>query len=165
MIKYVHGNIFTSRCKILVNPVNAVGCMGAGLALQFKQRYPKMFELYKERCHLRVKSSDEMDPEPVPVFNAGDIFPVAIPEDGHIVINLATKGHWKNASLLSDIERGLYALLDYMLQNHINSVAIPALGCGLGGQDFNAVSEVIEEVFSSDMRCFGMHIEVYHPSR
>ena len=50
MIKYVKGNILESDAEALVNPVNCVGVMGAGLAKQFKAKYPEMFDKYKELC-------------------------------------------------------------------------------------------------------------------
>ena len=50
MLHFVHGDIFESQAKVLVNPVNCVGIMGAGLALQFKRRYPEEFNTYKIVC-------------------------------------------------------------------------------------------------------------------
>ena len=50
MIEFVKGDIFESHCFAAVNPVNCVGVMGAGLAKQFKERYPQMFKDYKKRC-------------------------------------------------------------------------------------------------------------------
>ena len=50
MIEFVKGDIFESHCFAAVNPVNCVGVMGAGLAKQFKERYPQMFKEYKKRC-------------------------------------------------------------------------------------------------------------------
>jgi O-acetyl-ADP-ribose deacetylase (regulator of RNase III) len=49
MFKALIGNPFESRAQTLVNTVNCVGVMGKGVAEQFKQRYPAMFEDYKSR--------------------------------------------------------------------------------------------------------------------
>lgn len=43
MIRYVKGNIFNSQMETIVNPVNCVGVMGKGLALEYKRRYPTLF--------------------------------------------------------------------------------------------------------------------------
>ena len=43
-------SIFDSRADAYVNTINVVGIMGAGIALEFKKKYPKMFEHYKELC-------------------------------------------------------------------------------------------------------------------
>lgn len=53
MITYVKGNIFESPAKVLVNTVNTVGVMGKGVALEFKRRYPDMFESYKKICEAK----------------------------------------------------------------------------------------------------------------
>lgn len=50
MIRYVQGNIFESSAQTIVNPVNCKGVMGAGLAKQFKERYPKMYQAYHIFC-------------------------------------------------------------------------------------------------------------------
>lgn len=50
MIRYIDGNLLESDAEALVNPVNCVGIMGAGLAKQFKDKYPDMFDRYKELC-------------------------------------------------------------------------------------------------------------------
>jgi O-acetyl-ADP-ribose deacetylase (regulator of RNase III) len=54
MIEFVQGDIFESGCEVLVNPVNCKGVMGKGLALQFKRRYPEMFDIYLEACQVRA---------------------------------------------------------------------------------------------------------------
>ena len=51
MLKLIKNeNIFNSKCEYIVNPVNTVGIMGKGLALQFKEKYPENFEKYKKYC-------------------------------------------------------------------------------------------------------------------
>ena len=50
MIHHVNGNLLESDAEALVNTVNCVGVMGKGIALQFKKKFPKNFELYKEAC-------------------------------------------------------------------------------------------------------------------
>lgn len=129
MIKFLQGDIFESGCDLLVNPVNLVGVMGAGLALEFKNRYPKNYWAYKEWCRNR---------------NGYDI--VFFFQTRNIIIcNLATKYHWNQKSNKVLIDRGLTRLTNYvnMNQSLVNSVAIPALGCGLGGLDWNEVKPMI----------------------
>ena len=125
MIKYVKGDIFNSTANLLVNPVNSVGIMGAGLARQFKNRYPVMFKDYKEDCKkgLYVGGSCKIYGE---------------------VACLATKQHWKDPSQLRYITDGLRRLWLQMYGKKITSVAIPRLGCGLGGLDWDDVKQLIE---------------------
>lgn len=42
--------MFESSAGTLVNPINCVGAMGRGLALEFKKRYPEMFREYRILC-------------------------------------------------------------------------------------------------------------------
>ena len=54
MIKYVSGDLFKSETQTIVNTVNCVGAMGAGIALEFKNRYPNMFYSYKKICDSKL---------------------------------------------------------------------------------------------------------------
>lgn len=129
MIHYVSGNIFDSPAQTLVNPVNTVGVMGKGLALEFKKRYPRMFEEYKKQCRdgwLYV--GDLM------LWRAKD----------HFILNFPTKKHWKDLSSLIYIEAGLLSFANKYESYGISSIAFPKLGCGNGGLDWKAVKSVME---------------------
>lgn len=129
MIHYVSGNIFDSPAQTLVNPVNTVGVMGKGLALEFKKRYPKMFEEYKKQCRdgwLYVGS--------FMLWRAKD----------HFVLNFPTKKHWKDPSSLIYVEAGLLSLANEYESYGISSIAFPRLGCGNGGLDWKTVKPVME---------------------
>src|SRR6185436_21102554 len=63
------------------------------------------------------------------------------------VINFPTKRHWKGKSRIEDIQIGLESLVREVRQRNIKSIAIPPLGCGLGGLDWNEVRPLIEESF------------------
>ena len=56
------GNLFASQAQCLVNTVNCVGVMGKGVALEFRRRFPNMFEEYRRVCEagtLRRVGQDE----------------------------------------------------------------------------------------------------------
>ena len=127
MIRVCTGDLLAQDAEALVNPVNTVGVMGRGLALQFKKAYPEMFEGYQRACQRGqvelglmhvwwVGGSDRWSLDGRPVF----------------VINFPTKAHWRERSFLEDIEAGLKNLVEVLLQEGVASVAIPALGCGEG---------------------------------
>ena len=50
-MRFVDGNVLKSDCDTIVNTVNCRGVMGKGLALEFKNKYPEMFEAYKQACN------------------------------------------------------------------------------------------------------------------
>ena len=128
------GNIFNSSCEFLVNPVNCVGVMGKGLALEFKNKYPLNFEIYKKVC-------DNAS------FNIGNL--LIVPVDNKFIVNFPTKKHWRNKSDLEFIKIGLEELKVAIKDFNIKSIALPKLGCGLGGLDWNEVFDLIKDFHNS----------------
>jgi len=41
MLKFIQGNLLEADAEALVNTVNTVGVMGKGIALMFKEAFPK----------------------------------------------------------------------------------------------------------------------------
>lgn len=128
------GNIFNSSCEFLVNPVNCVGVMGKGLALEFKNKYPLNFEIYKKAC-------DNAS------FHIGNL--LIVPVDNKFIVNFPTKKHWRNKSDLEFIKIGLEELKVAIKDFNIKSIALPKLGCGLGGLDWNEVFDLIKDFHNS----------------
>jgi len=121
-------NIFETQAQAIVIPVNCVGVAGAGLALAAKQRFPHWYEDYRQKCHEMV-----IDPK-----KAMTIYKESQPW----LINFPTKTHWRKPSssvLLAYGAEYLYLLLQ---QEQIRSVALPKLGCGLGGQSWYGNNEL-----------------------
>ena len=122
MIEFKAGDLFAEDVEALVNAVNCVGVMGRGVALQFKRAFPENFKAYAVRCKRR-----EMRPGRVFAFETGR------QGNPRYIINFPTKRHWRDKSRLGDIESGLKSLVGAIEERHIRSVALPALGSGLGG--------------------------------
>jgi len=149
-LKFLKGDIFKSKAMALVNPVNCKGVMGAGLALQFKKKFPDMFDCYKSLC-----DSGKM------VVN-NTILCFVEPNRQHsndIIVLFPTKDDWQEPSLLEYIEKGLKDLKNKIEEFKITSVAIPALGCGLGGLDWLDVKKLI----IGELATMKADIEVYEP--
>ena len=127
------GDILTSDADAIVNTVNCVGVMGRGLALQFKNAYPENFRSYKKVCDAK-----QLEPGGLYIFDRGSL------ERPHYIVNFATKGHWKGMSRLADVKKGLVALREEVIRYKMRSVAVPPLGCGLGGLDWSEVRPLIE---------------------
>lgn len=134
MIEEGHGNLLTSDVEALVNTVNTVGVMGKGIALQFKRAFPANFRAYRTAC-----SRGEIRLGQVWLFDTGVL------GSRRYILNFPTKDHWRNASRLSDIVAGLDSLVSLVNDHHIQSLAIPALGCGNGGLDWAEVRPLIEQ--------------------
>ena len=137
MIEYVAGDLLKANTEALVNSVNSVGVMGRGVALEFKRRFPENFKAYKEACDW-----GEVQPGRMFVFETGELIP-------SYIVNFPTKRHWRGNSRLEDIRAGLAALVVEVEQREIRSIALPPLGCGLGGLDWQQVKRLIHVAFSA----------------
>lgn len=126
---------FSSSADAFVNPVNCQGVMGAGLALEFKKRYPTMFKEYWRRC----KNGDLW----IGSIHVWHIIQNCSPS---YIINFPTKIHWRSPSELDYIKTGLVALRQAIFNYGIPSIAILALGCGLGALQWSDVRPLIEDM-------------------
>ncbi len=111
-------DILTSAADALVNTVNTVGVMGKGIALQFKEEFPGKLLITRERN----KAGEEK-----------------------IIVNFPTKLHWRNPSRYEYIKDGLAELAKAIQEHKIKSIAIPPLGCGNGGLNWEIVKKMIQE--------------------
>lgn len=136
MIEITKGNILKADAEALVNTVNCVGYMGKGIALQFKQAFPKNFEAYQKACR-----GGHVRPGRMFIFETGGMF------GPKYIFNFPTKRDWRGKSRLEDIESGLSALVEDAKRLGISSIALPPLGCGLGGLDWGVVQPMIERHF------------------
>ena len=134
MIDLVAGNLLEADAEALVNSVNTVGVMGKGVALQFRQAFPDNYAAYVRAC-----KHNEVKPGLMFVVPSGTL------GNPRYIINFPTKRHWRQKSRLSDIRLGLVDLVDVIKKLGIKSVALPPLGCGNGGLDWDDVRPAIEE--------------------
>lgn len=151
MITYAQGNLLTADVDALVNTVNTVGVMGKGIALQFKRAFPSNYDDYRAACERHEVRIGEMY-----VHRLSNVIKPTY------IINFPTKRHWRSPSRLEDIESGLAALRDSIAALEISSIAIPPLGCGNGGLDWNVVRPRIEAALS-DLSC--VDVRVYAPGK
>jgi O-acetyl-ADP-ribose deacetylase (regulator of RNase III) len=138
MISYVKGNLLDSPAVALVNTVNLVGVMGKGIVLQFKQAFPHNFEVYKKACREGE-------------IGIGKILAVTdrnLLLGDKLILNFPTKTNWRLPSEYDYVDRGLVALREYVVAHRVPSLAVPALGCGNGGLDWNVVRPMIERQLS-----------------
>jgi len=124
------GDMFSEQTDAIVNPVNCVGVMGKGIALEFKERWYGNFKQYATRCAI-----GEMKP--------GKMFIYATEGMPKFIINFPTKFHWKYKTKISYIHSGLDDLVKQIKKLEIQSITLPALGCGLGGLSFDEVGPII----------------------
>lgn len=139
MIEFARGNLLKAEVDALVNTVNTEGVMGKGIALQFKRAYPKMYADYRSAAELGLVKLGKMHVVDLGAFGGGPKY----------VINFPTKGHWKSRSQISDIIAGLQDLRQVIQDRGIRSIALPPLGCGNGGLDWEEVRPIIVDMLGS----------------
>lgn len=149
MITIRRGNLLEDDAEALVNTVNTVGVMGKGIALQFKRAYPDMFADYE-----KASKSGTIERGRVHVWETNSLSP-------RFIINFPTKGHWRARSRLVDVEAGLQDLVRVVREKGIASIALPALGAGNGGLEWDVVRVRIMDAFSELPQ---VDVRVYEPA-
>ncbi|MEI9956252.1 MAG: macro domain-containing protein [Ferruginibacter sp.] len=149
MIKYITGNILDSSAEALVNTVNTMGVMGKGIALQFKKAYLNNYKAYEKAC----KNNE---------VQVGKMF---VSLDRNVtgektIINFPTKTNWKKPSEYKYIEDGLEDLKEVIREREIKSIAIPPLGAGNGGLNWEKVKIMIEH----ELGKLDIEVYVYEPT-
>ena len=127
--KIIKGDLLSSNAQTLVNTVNCVGVMGKGIALEFKKRFPEMYEDYVRRC-----ASGQVK------LGRPYLYRSLLPPH---ILNFPTKQHWRSVSRLEDIVQGLEYLEKHYHEWGITSLAVPPLGCGSGGLDWRDVGPIL----------------------
>lgn len=117
-LQIITGNIFTSRCQTLVNTVNCVGVMGAGLALECRLRFPEMHDKYVSLCDAQK-------------IDIGTLWIYKAPE--RWVLNFPTKKHWKYPSKPEFLHAGMQKFVGTYAEKGVHSIAFPLLGSDKGG--------------------------------
>lgn len=143
-IVIINGNLFNSKAQTIVNTVNCVGVMGKGIALVFKLRYPKLFDIYRQYCNDHL-------------IDIGKLWLYKGEPDAPWVLNFPTKTHWKLPSEYTYIEKGLQKFVDSYKEKGITSIAFPLLGANNGGLDKDRVISIMTKYLS---QC-DIPIEIY----
>lgn len=145
MIKVLIGNLFESQAQTWVNTVNCVGVMGKGVALEFKKRFPDMFEDYAARCRrAEVKLGR-------PYLYKRTVLPW--------ILNFPTKHHWREVADLQAIVQGLEYLRQHYRRWGITSLAVPPLGCGQGQLEWRIVGPTLYR----HLAALAIPVELYAP--
>jgi len=137
MITYTQGNLLEADTEALVNTVNTVGVMGKGIALMFKERFPKNMAEYAKACKDNQVHTGKMF-----VTETGELM------GPRWIVNFPTKQHWRAKSKMEWIKDGLIDLRKFIEVNDVKSIAIPPLGAGNGGLSWADVKAEIEKVLS-----------------
>lgn len=151
-LKLTSGDLLKTEADAIVNTVNCVGVMGKGIALQFKQKWPTNYASYKKACDAKAVRPGKMF-----VHDLGQL--AGRP---YYVINFPTKDHWRGKSQMSFIDEGLADLVRIVRELGIKSIALPPLGCGNGGLEWNEVRPRIVAAF--EPLADEVAVQIFEPS-
>jgi len=145
MVKVLMGDILKSNAQTLVNTVNCVGIMGKGIALEFKEQFPDMFNDYVARCNRNEVR-----------LGKPYLYKRLTPP---WILNFPTKGHWRSVSRIEDIVKGLKHLFQHYKEWGITSLAVPPLGCGQGQLEWKIVGPTLYRYLNQ----LDIPVELYAP--
>jgi O-acetyl-ADP-ribose deacetylase (regulator of RNase III) len=150
VIEFRRDNLLGADTEALVNTVNTVGVMGKGIALQFKKKFPGNFKAYERAC-----KNEEV--------RIGKMFTVTLDSltNPQYIINFPTKQHWRGKSRIEYVRDGLEDLLREIGRLDIHSIALPPLGCGNGGLDWE--SEVRPQIEAAFARVPEIRVQSFVP--
>jgi len=151
MINFTTGNLLEARAQALVNTVNTVGVMGKGIALMFKERFDENYRQYAAACKAHeVRTGHMFITQPTEL-------------DGpRWIVNFPTKQHWRSPSRLEWVTDGLQDLRKFLIDNKVKSIAIPPLGAGNGGLDWEVVKPEVERALGD---LTDIEITVFEPTK
>jgi len=143
MIKEIKGSLFDSPTKVIAHGANTLGIMGAGIARSIKAIYPNNFKTYNEKC---LKGE----------FKLGDV--LLVEDNKRIVANLGTQNELGAHASLQAVKLSFVLLMEELQKLGLKEVAIPKIGCGIGGLEWKDVREIVEEVSEN----YGVTVLVYY---
>ena len=160
----LEGDMFFSRRHTLTVSVNTMGVMGKGVASRAKWQFPDVYVQYQHLCrngqlrmgrpylYKRETSFDYEfadDPSTLKSANLQTWF-----------LLFPTKRDWRLNADIKGIEEGLQWLCRNYEKDGIESLAIPALGCGLGGLSWNDVGPLLCKYMST----MDIPVSIYLPT-
>lgn len=148
MIKYVKGDLFTSKANVIGHGVNCQGVFNAGIAQQIRKRHPEAFREYMTKYTLEG-------------WKPGDVQFVRLSNEiNKFVANIASQfyfGKKGKFALEYALEDGL-SRVNSFCQNRGFSASFPLIGSGLGGLDYFVCKEIFDKIFKKSL----VNVEVYY---
>ena len=140
MVSYITGNILYAQTDAIAHGCNTKGRMHQGLANELRMKIPGLYREYRALC-----TQGEF------VYGQGSVFLGNDP----LIINLATQAEGK--ATVESVQSAFEWMREISPEYNINSIAMPRIGCGLGGLKWSTINNVLEDIFSAS----NIEIEVW----
>lgn len=129
------GDVFAADdADAFAHGCNCAGAMGAGIAVQFKRRWPRMYDEYRSLCAAGS-------------FRPGDVF--LWRGDGATIFNLGTQATWRVGATEAAVRTSLERMARMADEFGVGRIAMPRVGAGLGGLPWPSVESIVREVAGS----------------
>jgi O-acetyl-ADP-ribose deacetylase (regulator of RNase III) len=141
-IEYIKGDLFSTNITTIVHGCNAQGVMGSGVAKIIRDAYPKAYDRYRKEyeLHQHLKLGDVI---PVPCgdrVNDADNF--------KIIVNAITQDFYGRDGTryvsYDAVADSMHKINKFCDVYGITEIAMPQIGAGLGGGDWNVIAAIIE---------------------
>jgi O-acetyl-ADP-ribose deacetylase (regulator of RNase III) len=132
MFREVEGDLFAMDVDAIGHGVNCKGLMGAGIAKPFREKFPLMYEEYALMCQAKD-------------FHPGDVFKYYV-GDGRWVYNLASQNKPGADADLGWLMQAAHTMMVHAHRYGVQEIALPQIGCGIGGLDYRDVRKVLSDV-------------------
>lgn len=130
----INSSLFDAPEGVMIgHGCNMKGFMGSGIAVQFKKRWPDMYQEYKELCQSYPAYRPKL----------GEVF-FWQAEDGRRIANIFSQNDMGPNADFAAIFGGVYVALRATGKN--GTLAIPRIGCGIGGQDWEKVKPMLKSL-------------------
>lgn len=146
-LSLVESDMFFSRMQTLTISVNTLGVMGKGLASRAKYQFPDVYVKYQDLCKNKILKMGKPY-----LYKREESLDFILADEAEKLTNLnlqtwfllfPTKTDWRKMADLRGIEEGLKWLVGQYRNEGIKSLAIPALGCGLGWLPWGVVGPIL----------------------
>ena len=147
MITYHNGDILKSGADYICHQVNCKGVMGAGLALQIRNLYPKLYDDYKQLCEASGKNMLGH----ISAYNAN------LKSKNYCttkIINMFAQEDYGRNKVQTDYKAFESCVRKIIVEAGMSNYDIPykpviafpyKIGCGLAGGDWDTVKGIIEK--------------------
>ena len=134
--EFLKADLFIAPGNVFAHGCNAYGIMGGGIAKVVRDKFPNVYETYRD--HFKEYGLNPADIVPAYTLEYDD--------DPRIFLNLITQvepgPNAKFEYLLESMQRAV----DYCAKIGEEHLSIPAIGCGIGGLDILDLDQVLYEL-------------------
>lgn len=135
-IRYIKGDVLTSPIPMIIHQCNAQDTMGSGVAKAIRDKYPKAYEDYIKYFEL------------IPKAKRMGMIQITRVSPERAICNLIGQYHYLPRGVRHTSYDALTSGFEELKKQFAGDIAMPKIGCGLGGGDWQVVEAIINSIFN-----------------